>query len=222
MNLISHGGITKKINGYLARENSERIELTSSEKENVFANINLMFSNSLETPGYLENFRMEIANNKNIYSYDIVSVDKQKKTEYIAISEQGRPLLLMSHSKNDNDNIKYVEESFTTYEEETKRIASRIKSNLMIIGNSAVLNLNILDKKKNDYYKQEYEFYYDINKIVAYQIGKDKFFNDNDYRLIYATKKVDEISNKIEKHIDEYLEINLDYVKEYHIKRKTK
>ena len=43
MNLISHGGITKKINGYLARENSERIELTSSEKESVFANINLMF-----------------------------------------------------------------------------------------------------------------------------------------------------------------------------------
>lgn len=221
MNLINHGGITKKIKGYLDRETSNEIILSSNEKEKEFANVSLIFGNSFDTRGYLENFKKIQTENKTFYYYNIVSVDKQKTTEYVALCENDRPLLLMSHSKNGNADVKYVEESFIIYDDE-KKVDSRIKDSLIMLGNSAILDLNILDKKKDEYYKQEYKFYYDINTIVAFQIGSDKFFNPNDSRLDLAIKIVDYVSDKIDTKINENLEIDLDYVKEYHIKRKVK
>lgn len=221
MNLINHGGITKKIKGYLDSETSKK-ELSSIEKEKEFAKLNLIFNNQFDDFGYLENIEEFKKNNKIIYYYNVISVDKQKKTEYIAISENDRPLLLMSYSKNNNKDIKYVEEMITTYNKENNRISSRVKNNLMIIDSSAVLDLNILDSNKEEYYKKEYKFYYNVDKIVAYQIDEDKFFNTDDYRLDLAIQTVDKVSNKMNKKVDEYLEINLDYVKEYHIKRKVR
>ena len=221
MNLINHGGITKKIKGYLDSETSKK-ELSSIEKEKEFAKLNLIFNNQFDDFGYLENIEEFKKNNKIIYYYNVISVDKQKRTEYIAISENDRPLLLMSYSNNNNKDIKYVEEMITTYNKENNRISSRVKNNLMIIDSSAVLDLNILDSNKEEYYKKEYKFYYNVDKIVAYQIDEDKFFNTDDYRLDLAIQTVDKVSNKMNKKVDEYLEINLDYVKEYKIKRKVK
>ena len=111
MNLINHCEITKKIKGYLDGETSKKLELSSNEKEEEFAKLNLIFNNQFDSFGYLEGFKEVKKDNKNIYYYDVVSVDKKKKTEYIAISENDRPLLLISYSKNKNNNTNYIEEA---------------------------------------------------------------------------------------------------------------
>ena len=78
---------------------------------------------------------------------------------------------------------RYVEESFSTYDSESKRLSSRIKSSLMIFGDSAELAVSVLDGRKDGYYNKNYKFYYNVDKIVVYQIENDKFFNFNKYSI---------------------------------------
>ena len=220
MNIINHGGILKKIKGYLDSENVKVEDLSQQEQEQEFAKLKLEFGNSLDSPSYISNFKKLLVDGKEFYRYNIKSADNLKETEYVTICQNERPLLLLSYSSKGNTDVRYAEEGFITYND-SNRIDSKLKTSLMLIGTSAELNASILDNKKDSYYKKNYKFYYDIGKIVAYQIETDKFFED-DSRLELAKKNVQDISKKIEDRIDEILNINQDYVKEYSIKRKCK
>ena len=78
-----------------------------------------------------------------------------------------------------------------------------------------------MDSKDNEYYRKQYKFYYDIDRMAAYQIGEDKFFNINDSRLELAISRVEKVSDRVRNKLDEGLGINQDYVNEYKIKRKN-
>ena len=220
MELINHGGISKKIKGYLDSSVTLENELTAKEREREFAKLVLIFGNSLDSPSYLSDFKKILVNDKVFYRYSTKSADKLKETNYLAICESEKPLLLVSHSVNSNNDARYVEESFSTYDSESKKLSSRIKSSLMIFGDSAELAVSVLDGRKDGYYNKNYKFYYNVDKIVVYQIENDKFFNQDDIRLELAFKNINNISKKIDARIDEVLDINQDFVKEYHIKRK--
>jgi len=217
MNLINYGETNKKIKGYVTNNMKESL-VTDKEKE--FAKLSLMFSRVFTTPGYLIELKKNYIDDRELHFCSVVDANKRKETSYISLCEDNKPLLLLSHSEVGSNDTKYVEESFAVYSKETKRLDSRINTSLMIIGNSAVLAVKLLDKNKYEYHRNDYKFYYDVDRLVAYQIGNDKFFNTEDYRLTLVISKIEELSDKISREIDGYLDINLDYVKEYKIKRK--
>ncbi len=219
MDLINHGEITKKIKGYI--RDFDAIDVTPNNREREFANLRMMFGNYFAMSGYLGEFKKVAVNDIDFYFYDTVSVDKQKKTNYTAICEGDKPLFLMTYTSTGSEDTKYTEESFSTYGKDTHRIISRVKNNLLILGHSAELETIIMDTNNNDYYRKQYKFYYDIDHMVAYQIGGDKFFNIEDSILDLAISRVEKVSDKIRDKFDEGLNINQNYVKEYKIKRKS-
>ena len=221
MNLVSHGEIEKKIKGYIRNLDGIAVDVDPNERENQLAKLGVMFGNYFAMSGYLVEFKEIDLAGINIYYYDTVSVDKQKKTSYMAVCSEDKPLFLSTFTGAGNEDTKYSEESFSTYDKDTKRIISRVKNNLLIIGHSAELETIIMDSKDNEYYRKQYKFYYDIDRMVAYQIGEDKFFNINDSRLELAISRVEKVSDRVRNKLDEGLGINQDYVNEYKIKRKN-
>ena len=221
MNLINHGEIGKKIKDYMASKNAKRIAIAPDEREEELAKLGLMFGNYFAISGYLGDFEKFEVDCLIFYYYDTVAIDKQKKTSYMAIIEDNKPLFLTTYTETGNKETKYTEQSFASYDKESHRIISRVKNNLLIIGQSAELEVSLLDTKDNEYYRKAYKFYYDIDKIVAYQIGDDKFFNINNNRLELAIDRVERVSNKIRSSLDNSLRINQDYINEYKIKRKS-
>lgn len=231
MNVVSHSEIDKKIKTYLKKFEIDGVDVDVEEREKDLTKLGMMFGNYFAISGYLGDFKKIETEKRCFYYYDTVSIDKQKKTSYMAISEEDKPLFLMSYTSFGDQEIKYSEQSFSTYDKDTKHIVSRIKENLLLFGDTAIFDVSLLDTNDNEYYRKLYKYYYHIDNIVAYQIGDDKFINygsisnnykSNDTRLDLAINTVEMVSNKIRNSLDEALDINQDYVKEYKIKRKNR
>ena len=91
MDLINHGEVTKKIKGYI---NNKELVDTTYNKEKEFARLNLKFGNIFTTPGYLSDFKKLSIDNKDLYYCDTINANLQKKTSYIALCDDEKPLLL--------------------------------------------------------------------------------------------------------------------------------
>ena len=220
MNLINHGEMTKKIKGYLDSEEVTKVEVITEGKERELATITTIFGNAVEEPGYLGEFRKAAVGKNTLYYYDTTLLQKQKQISYVAVCEDDKPLFMISHSEDGNDDCRYSEQCISIYDRETKNLESRIKHNLLLVGDSAVLDVALIDKDMYGYWQKNYKFFYHDTSITAYQIEGDKFFNPDDSRLALAINKVETISTKIRNSVDETLGIRKDVVKEYKIKRK--
>ena len=92
-----------------------------------FATINKIFNYSLESNDRLTKIKMHHVRDYIIFEFDKVSYKTNKIIKNIGICVDKAPLFLTSSAIHKNDNVKYKEESFCTYDLETSRIINRIR-----------------------------------------------------------------------------------------------
>ena len=187
-----------------------------------FATINKIFNYSLESNDRLTKIKMHYVRDYIIFEFDKVSYKTNKIIKNIGVCVDKKPLFLTSSTIHKNDNVKYKEESFCTYDLETSRIINRIRIKNTDIDGFQIKEIETLDKPSLidfDYVKKDYTFYYDKDTLLTLK-ESDELYDKNNPRVDTALKQISKITDNIRHKVDSI--VGIDNVKEYTVKRKEK
>lgn len=184
-----------------------------------------IFGNNFDNNLTFNYFRIYMIDSYLILDYETLDINKRKAVKNLVFVKEYNPILKVDYYSNINNGTKYVEESYSTYLENSNKLSRRLESKTLQNGSFIKHDLNLLNKnlEKDNYSVHRYELYYSNCEVVAVK-NKSNMYLKQEPRFTQIINNINSKEELISRDISDKINyiLGIDDTKIYTIKRKKR
>lgn len=172
----------------------------------------------------IKNFKITEFSNFYLYEYETENYLKKENIKTFVIVIDGNPVIKLEHSENRLNGLKYSNDIYYLYEENTKYLINKTAINSITIGDAKTVTVDLLTRKDSmirEYLQRQIRFYENKDEVLSFCIDDEMLL----YNEMCFENRLNIITSEINKNLLAFEDkfnslLGLEYVKEYKIHRK--